>query len=140
MPEVVDSEHFVHFDFDCVCVSGAGESLEVLEGVGPVAEGEKRESRAGEVHSGAEDEGSELRSVERATEWEEDEELECRDQVEANHLVLAESDHHLPCLLCRFGVSCLQIDALQRLLSLGSPLVRVNLCQGLSCPSICSGL
>lgn len=99
---MVDSEHFVRFDFDCVCVSGAGESLEVLEGVGPVAEGEERESRAGEVHSGAEDEGSELRFVERATEWEEDEELECRDQVEANHLVLAESDHHLPCLLCRF--------------------------------------
>lgn len=50
--------------------------------------------------NGAEDEGIELRSVEGARDWREegDEELERRDQVEASHLVLSLSHHHLPSL------------------------------------------
>lgn len=78
----------IRVHLSCDCVSCSGEALQVLESGSAVAEGPGRGPGLGKVHSGAEDEGGEFRSEQRAAEWEEIEELECGDQVEASHLVL----------------------------------------------------
>ena len=112
---MVDPEPPVGFDVVGVGDAGSGEVDEVLEGVEAAAEGEGRQPCADEVHSGAKDERGELRSVQGASEWEEDEELERRDQMEANHLVLSLCDYHLPCCLRRSSLSGFQAHSLHLL-------------------------
>ena len=109
---MVDTGGFVGLDFDGYSVFGSDEIMEVLEGKQTVAEGEERRSGGWEVHSGVEDEGGELRTVEGTAELEEDEELQRGDQMEASCFVFSVSDYHLSCLLYRFGDPCLQIHPL----------------------------
>lgn len=88
LQKVVDTFGFMWIHFSSDGVSCASEALQVLESGSAVAEGPGGGPNSDPVHSGVEDERGELRSEQRASEWEEDEELECGDQVEASHLVL----------------------------------------------------
>lgn len=87
--------------------------MQVLEGGETVAERESGQQNTDKVHSGIEDERRKFRFVERATKWEENEELERGDQVEASHLVLSESVNCLFALLCSSGLPCFQINPLR---------------------------
>lgn len=109
---MVDPGSSIGLDVARYSVSGSGETMEVLEGEWAVAEGEERWPGGDEVYSGVEDERGELRSIEGTSKFEEDEELQRRDQMEASCLVFSVSDNHLSCLLYRFGDPCLQIHPL----------------------------
>lgn len=111
---MVDPLDFVGIDLDGDGLFGSGGGIQVLEGVGTVAEGEEREQGAGEGDSGTEDERGELRPVQGPSRGrEEDEELQRRNQMETHHRVFSESDHHRSCFLFRSPLPRSQAHSLQ---------------------------